>query len=221
MRHVVTSVLALAVLLGLSSALPAAAQAANGDRRHDGFFLSLSPGVAFGSTEADLGGNAGTWDNITFRGPGGLLDLKIGGAVRENIILSADLIARNVPGPRLETVGGTETLDDDIVLSDATLGMGLTYYVMPANIFLSGTLGFGTFRLQNVDDEDEEPVDTKAGLSFHAKVGKEWWVSRNWGLGVALGYGFLGAKRDDNADADFNGEYASHKLYVLFNTTFN
>jgi hypothetical protein len=216
------SIVRTAVACLVTMAVAAQAQTAlSGDRRHDGFFLSISPGIAVGNTEADLGGNAGTWDNITFRGPGGILDFKIGGAVAENVILSADLIGRNVRGPDLETVGGTEQLDDDIVLSDATLGLGLTYYVMPANVFFSGTLGFGSFRLQNIDNEDEDPVDTKAGFSWHAKVGKEWWVSRNWGLGVALGYGFLGAEHDEGEDADFNGDYASHKVYLLFNTTFN
>ena len=193
-----------------------------GAHRHDGFFLSLNPGLAFGTTEADLTGSAGSWDNIKFTGPGGIVDLKIGGAIAENLILSFDLIGRNVPGPELETVGGTQTLEDDVVLSDGTAGIGLTYYVMPANVFFSGTLGVGRFTLQNVDDDDSDPVETNPGLSLHAKVGKEWWVSDNWGLGVSLGYGFVGAERDeDGNNDDFNGDYASHKVYLMFNTTFN
>lgn len=212
--------------LCLTSALPAlvTAQGADGARRHDGFFLSISPGVAGGSSEADLGGGAGSWDNITYSGPGGILDFKIGGAVAENFILSFDVIGRNVPGPDLETVGGTTELDEDVILSDGTLGLGLTYYVMPANIFFSGTVGVGRFVLTNPteDADDDETVETNAGLSLHAKIGKEWWVSDNWGLGVAAGYGFLGAERNENdSDSDFNGDYSSHKFYVLFNTTFN
>jgi hypothetical protein len=209
----------LAVLLSLLAPLASAQDA--GAHRHDGFFLSISPGLAFGSTEADLGGNAGSWDNITFRGPGGILDLKVGGALAENLILSADFIGRNVRGPDMETVGGTSDLDDDVMLSDGTVGIGLTYYIMPANVFLSGTLGVGRFTLRNTSDDDNDPVNTNPGFSLHAKVGKEWWVSRNWGLGVAAGYGFIGAERDENSDADFNGDYTSHKFYVLFNTTFN
>jgi hypothetical protein len=208
------------IVLSALLALDAPAQD-TGARRHDGFFLSISPGLAFGSSEADLGGNAGSWDNITFSGPGGILDLKVGGAVAENLLLSADFIGRSVRGPDMETIGGTTELDDDVVLSDGTIGLGLTYYVMPANVFVSGTLGVGAFRLRNVDAEDEDPVDTKAGLSLHAKVGKEWWAARDWGLGVAVGYGFVGAERDEDSDADFNGDYSSHKVYVLFNTTFN
>lgn len=220
MRFPTRSVIVLSCLAVLPAPPAGAQERARGARTHDGFYLSISPGLAFGRTEADLAGAPGSWDNITFRGPGGIFDFKIGGALRENLILSADLIDRTVRGPELETAGGAEELDDDIALSDATLGVGLTYYLMPANVFVGGTLGVGTFRLRNVADDDD-PVDTNPGLSFHAKIGKEWWVGNNWGLGVAVGYGFVGAERDEGSDADFNGEYASHKLYVLFNTTFN
>jgi hypothetical protein len=204
-------------------ALPLAAFAQNpGARMHDGFYLSLSAGGAGGTTEADLTGAAGSWDNIKFTGPGGIVDLKIGGAVAPNFIVSFDLIGRNVPGPKLETIGGTETLDEDVVLSDGTAGLGLTYYLMPSNVFVSGTLGVARFTFQDLDDEDSDPVQTNPGLSLHAKIGKEWWVSDNWGLGVALGYGFVGAERDEDGNNDeFNGDYASHKVYLLFNTTFN
>lgn len=110
-----------------------------------------------------------------------------------------------------------------MVLADGTLGVGLTYYIMPANVFLSGTVGVGRFALTKPtdDQDDDERIETNPGLSLHAKIGKEWWVSDNWGLGLAAGYGWLGAKRDESGDGDFNGEYASHKFYVLFNTTFN
>jgi hypothetical protein len=213
----------LSVLATLLFTVAPAQESAQGDRAHDGFFLSISPGVAFGRSEADLTGAPGSWDNITYRGPGGIIDLKIGGAVAENLILSADFIGRNVPGPDLETVGGTTELDEDVVLSDGTIGLGLTYYIMPANVFFSGTVGAGRFVLVNPTDDgdDDERVETNPGLSLHAKVGKEWWVSPNWGLGAALGYGFLGAERDEDSESDFNGEYSSHKFYVLFNTTFN
>ena len=192
-------------------------------RMHDGFFLSISPGIAFGESKADLFEAAGSWDNITYSGPGGILDFKIGGAIAPNLILSGDFIGRSVSGPKAQSVGGTEDLDDDVVLADGTLGLGLTYYVMPANIFFSGTVGVGRFVLTNPTDDadDDESIETNPGLSIHAKIGKEFWVSDNWGLGVAAGYGWLGAKRDESSDADFNGEYSSHKFYVLFNTTFN
>ena len=214
----------LLLTLFLASIAPTAALAQKaGARLHDGFYLSISPGIAFGESRADLTEAGGSWDNITYSGPGGILDLKIGGALTPNLILSGDFISRSVRGPKAETVGGAEDLDDDVVLTDGTLGVGLTYYVMPANLFLSGTIGVGRFVLTNPtdDDDDDEQIETNPGFSLHAKIGKEWWVSDNWGLGVAAGYGWMGAERDEDSDADFNGKYASHKFYLLFNTTFN
>jgi hypothetical protein len=202
---------------------PALALAQSAAQTHDGFFLSISPGIAFGESEADLTEAAGSWDNVTYSGPGGILDLKIGGAIAPNFILSGDFIGRSVRGPKVETFGGTDQADNDVVLADGTLGVGVTYYVMPANVFLSGTIGVGRLVLTNPteDADDDERIETNPGLSIHAKAGKEWWVSDNWGLGVAAGYGWIGAERDENSEADFNGKYTSHKFYVLLNTTFN
>jgi hypothetical protein len=213
-----------ALALAATLALPLSVQAQEpGARTHDGFFLSISPGLAFGESKADLTEAAGSWDNVTYRGPGVLLDLKIGGALTPNLILSGDFISRSVAGPEVETFGGTNQADEDVVLTDGTLGIGLTYYILPANVFFSGTLGVGRFVLTNPteDADDDERIETNPGVSLHAKVGKEWWVSDNWGLGVAAGYGWLGAERDENSESDFNGKYSSHKFYVLFNTTFN
>jgi hypothetical protein len=213
-----------ALALAAVAALPAALFAQDaGSRRHDGFYLSISPGIGFGESKADLTEAGGSWDHVTYRGPGGMLDLKIGGALTPNLILSGDFIGRNVQGPEVETIGGTDQADNDVVLADGTLGLGLTYYIMPANVFFSGTIGVGQFALTNPTDDadDDERIETNPGLSIHAKVGKEWWVSDNWGLGVAAGYGWIGAERDESSDADFNGKYSSHKFYVLFNTTFN
>lgn len=206
-----TMSLALASVTAFATATDAA------DRTHDGFFLSLSPGLAWGGARFtdDLDNARG----VTFRGPGGMLDLKIGGAVAENVILSFDVIGRSIRGPDVESDLGIFDTDDDIVLTDGTFGLGMTWYAMPANVFFSGTLGFGRLTLRNAPFDDR--IDSEAGLSLHAKVGKEWWVGPHWGLGIAAGYGFIGARDPKDRGADYQGDYASHKLYVLFNTTMN
>jgi hypothetical protein len=185
--------------------------------RHDGFFLSISPGVAGGG--AVFSEDLGSAEEVTFSGPGGMLDFKIGGAVAENFILSFDIIGRNIRGPDIKTENGTFETDEDIILNDGTVGLGMTYYFGPSNVFFSGTLGLGRLTLYNAPFDDR--IDSEAGLSLHAKIGKEWWVGPNWGLGIAGGYGFVGAKDPADNGADYQGDYASHKLYVLFNTTFN
>ncbi|HEY4186650.1 MAG TPA: hypothetical protein VGP07_16350 [Polyangia bacterium] len=39
------------------------------------------------------------------------------------------------------------------------------------------------------------------GLGFQGMVGKEWWVSSEWGLGVAAEVIFAGDMKDKNSSA--------------------
>jgi hypothetical protein len=208
-----------ALALAALAVLPFSARAQDpfGAHRHDGFYLSLSPGIGSGSTV--FSEDFGSADEVTFKGGVGAYDLKIGGAVSENLILSFDIIGSNMPGPDIESGSGTFETDEDIVLGSGSIGLGMTYYFMPVNVFLSGTLGVGKLRLREAPLDDD--IDSETGLALHFKVGKEWWVSRNWGLGVSGGYGFLGVKNPPDNGADYQGEYASHRFYILFNTTYN
>lgn len=198
------------VLLSLGAAASLAAQEGTpGHHTHTGFYLSLNPGIAVGKTVQDAG------YEVTYKGGGSALELRIGGAVKENLILSFDLITRAVSEPEVETdapfpVGS----GDDQRLSDHTAGLGVTWYFMPHNVFVSGTLGMGFITLVNTSTDNGAATD--AGLALSLKVGKEWWVSKNWGLGVSGGYGYVGGK-----GGDFSGDLKSNKLFVLFNTTYN
>jgi len=61
------------------------------------------------------------------------------------------------------------------------LGVGVTYYLMPANVFLSGAVGFGGLQITQNDVDH----DTEAGFATRVGIGKEWFVSDSWGLGLA------------------------------------
>lgn len=196
----------------------------DGRHKHDGFYLSLNAGPAFGGTVLTGTGNDVVsvlgGSEMAYKGQGFLADIKIGGAIRENLILSFDVISRAIQGPDVE-IDGSEigTASDDIVLTDNTMGIGLTRYFMPHNIFVSGTIGLARMTIENKTNDTKG--QSKGGLGAHVKVGKEWWVSDNWGLGVSGGYGFLTAKDKKIAGLDYNGRLTSHQLYILFNTTFN
>jgi hypothetical protein len=69
--------------------------------------------------------------------------------------------------------------------------LGATYWLMPANVFLAGSLGAGRssiagqpvrlgVELPNTDASD-------LGPSLHLSAGKQFWLSRRWGLGISLG----------------------------------
>ena len=68
------------------------------------------------------------------------------------------------------------------------------WYSMPANVFLSGVFGLGTLttRVNGVD------AHTDGGPVARFGLGKEWFLSESWGLGIA-GYLNLGYQRDTAA----------------------
>ena len=58
-------------------------------------------------------------------------------------------------------------------------GPGLAYYFERCNLYLSATFGLAGF---SANDGNGVKVDSaKSGAAFDFMVGKEWWVSRDWG----------------------------------------
>jgi hypothetical protein len=151
-------------------------------RVHDGFFLSLSCGPNSSEISVEVKGQ----NDVNYSGTGPVFDLKIGGAIKENLILHATLTTNYVAGPELITNGVSQHTSNNLLIGEDFIGGGITYYIMPSNTFLSGSLGFGNFRIMDTDAETSGTSDK--GFGMQLKVGKEWWVSKRWGLGIALTY---------------------------------
>jgi hypothetical protein len=82
---------------------------------------------------------------------------------------------------------------------------GVTWYLMPENLFVSGSVGLAvgivSLELRNAlagHDEHHEQ-DTAYGVGVTASVGKEWWASENWSLGAAVDLSFANAWNDRGA----------------------
>ena len=73
-------------------------------------------------------------------------------------------------------------------LSMAAIGGGITYYLMPINIYFSGSIGGAKLYLH--DDDNDIDGDSDIGIAGDLTVGKEWWVGNSWGLGLAAVFGF-------------------------------
>lgn len=192
------------ILVGSSLSTPAQ----DGFHEHDGFYLSLSPGFGGGDfQETHFIGNS----TLEMSGGTSNLDLKIGGTVvRNKLIVSGDFIGVRMLSPKT-TVGSFDLGRDDGEGQQGLLGLGVTYYFMPVNLFLSGTLGVGGFTYVTSDTT----YHTDRGPGFQFKVGKEWWVSKNWGLGVSMF--FLRQHVSESNDRELDGRFFG----FLFNTTFN
>ena len=181
-------------------------------QQHTGFFLSMGLGPAFGKITSDMG-----HEQIDMSGAGYKFDFKIGGAVKENLILHATMISTMLDGPSVKSsyYGMLGKTTNSISISENMLiGGGLTYYIMPFNLFLSGSLGLGNYSLTDIDSNVNG--STNNGVSMQLKVGKEWWVSRRWGLGIALTYGKTFV---DNTAG--NEKLNSNRFGILFNATLN
>ena len=184
-------------------------------RQHTGFYLSLSAGPAFGTISNQIKGG----DLEKYSGTGALFDLKIGAALQENLILHATMISTSISGAKVTLPNASGRLNDNMSINENMLiGGGLTYYVMPQNILLSGSVGVGNYNITDTKNSDNNRK-TDNGFSMQLKIGKEWWVGKRWGLGMSLTYGktFLNNGPYDGIENKFN----SNRFGVLFNATFN
>ena len=66
------------------------------------------------------------------------------------------------------------------------VGLGATYYFMPINIFISGSVGLSVLRVE-IGSLIGIPLkfETEAGFGASLLAGKEWWLFDNWALGFA------------------------------------
>lgn len=185
-----------------------------GFHQHKGLYLSMSVGPLFGSVTDDLG----TY-TMDMSGTGAQFDFKIGGAIKENLILHATLISNSLPGPSIKISGNSSIkASDNLTVGEAMVGGGLTYYIMPSNIFLSGTLGLGNFSIIDTNDNNNN-VSTQRGFSMQLKIGKEWWISKKWGLGISLTYGKTNLT--NKPSAGIVEKLDSNRFGILFNSTLN
>ncbi|GEM_PF-237111 len=183
--------------------------------KHRGFFLSMALGVNHTNVESD----AKYYGISTFTGVGGAFDLKIGGTLTENLILHATILSHGVTGPKVDSnswgIDNTKT-DNSISLSEGMLGAGLTYYT-PDNLFFSTSIGMGNFVLEN--EKEDISISTDWGFSMQLKAGKEWWVGKKWGIGVAAYYHHTnGINQEGNMAEE---KLTSHNFGVVFNATLN
>ena len=154
---------------------PAPSRGGYGPRSNDrhGFFFRGTLGVG--------GASVGNSD-ARFTGAGGLSSLAVGGSVAPNLALGAESFAVVLSEPKL-TIGDTEySTKSGTSVSTAGLGLMGTYYFVPSNVYLSGTLGFAR---TTTESTNTLTMKTGSGLGGNVKVGKEWAVSQDWTLGVA------------------------------------
>ena len=190
-----------------------------GYHEHDGFFLSMGLGPLTASYDDKVSGNAPfAGSTLTFSGWGALFDVRIGGSIGTNLILSGDLIGRSLVEPKLEINGGGSATLEDVTFTEALVGAGLTYYLMPENIFFSATLGLSNISLDYYRSGTRVTGTTDTGFGVNVKVGKEWWVGDDWALGIAGSGSWMSlTNKPSGATEDFTG----YSFSVQFSATYH
>jgi hypothetical protein len=196
-----------------------------GFHMHDGFYLSMSLGIGYENISA----KECTWAtaDVVFSGVNVPFDFKIGCALpNSNLILHGDIIVDQA-SPNVSSNNATVQTLYSAALNSVMLrmyGLGITYYFMPSNAFISGTIGASQIGMTIKDSPYTESGKTyylvdKTGFGLRIKAGKEWWVSKNWGLGISAFYGLSLISGGSNS-AEFKSAM-TNMFGLMFNTTYN
>ncbi|MDD9937473.1 MAG: hypothetical protein OXT09_27930 [Myxococcales bacterium] len=206
MRALRSLPLAFAALACLTSA--ASAQA---PERHMGVQLRALAGPAVLHAFQDAGG--GQTNTIT--GVATAFNFVLGSMVSDNLAVNLDLV--------LSRAGNA----DHGVLEDTTFaavhfGAGVTYWIMPANVFLAGSLGAARSSVEGtpirIDIEIPDIDPSRVGVGVHLSAGKLWWIARRWGLGASLS---LLASTASNPDGGIDTERNVLGAAVALSATFH
>ncbi len=149
-----------------------------GAHTHDGFLLRFTPGIgAFGEAFSD---------SSSVSGAGVAGDLVIGGNVAPGVIIFGESASVFASDPTITLTDGSEITASGVTMNAYFLGAGIAAY-SASNFF--GQVAIGANWVAADGPGGSGSSDT--GFATRFVAGKEWWVSDNWGLGLAahLQYG--------------------------------
>lgn len=205
------SLLSMAALATLGAGGVARAQGVGGVpgfHEHDGFFLQMDLGAGPMSSSASSGGF-----DVELSGTAAQFSMAIGGAVVPNFIVAGHLWGASVSSPDVKVNGQSFGSVSDSTLSLSGIGVNLTYYFMPINIYVSATPSIAGLSVK----QGGQTFDAKNGFAIRLAAGKEWWVSDNWGLGLNLQFA-----HSSNEDQGTNPPtWGTNWFGVAFSATYN
>ncbi len=160
--------------------------------RHLGFLFRAELGFGFMSTSATVPVEGGVARGF-IEGPSVTFALSAGWSVLENLSLAAEAWMTAAYSPTFGSAGQSVRVEDASV---DLFGMGLqvTYYLMPVNVYLSVTPSISTLSTT----EANVSTSTREGFGLKVAAGKEWWIGGHWGIGFS-GQFFLGSNPDAGA----------------------
>jgi hypothetical protein len=177
--------------------------------RHVGFFLRADLGLGYLSSSESAGN-----ETLTISGAAGFGGLAIGGALSENNILAVHIIDAVSTNPNVSSSAGGSSSTSNTTVTLWGIGAEYTRYIMPANVYLSGTLALTRMTVES----NGNSADTNWGVGGRLALGKEWWVSDHWGLGLAA---HLTLSTNEDPTAGGSNSLTTFGIAAVFSATYN
>jgi hypothetical protein len=156
-----------------------------------------------------------SFGDVTISGLSGLAGLGIGGAISENVILGVHIFDAVATSPSVSLSSGQSANASNATLTMWGIGPELTYYFMPSNAYVSATAGISRMSVTS----NGRTYDTDPGFGSRVSLGREWWVSDHWGLGLA---GHVSFSTNNDPGANGQGYTLTTWAYgATFSATYN
>jgi len=196
----------LSVLVcGVGLFYASASKAESVEKEHDGLYFRLNAGPSYMSWS-----NSGNSD-LSVSGMGFGFGLAAGHTISDNLMLFAEFAMDSFSEPTAK-VKDTELDMKDTSMSATRYGAGVSYYLMPLNGYVTGSLLLGSFSTTTGSVSDS----SKTGFGLKVGVGKEWMLAPKFGLGAALSGTYLTAGDKEGSES------SSAMLYGLsLSATYN
>ncbi|HMK73896.1 MAG TPA: hypothetical protein VK454_11185, partial [Myxococcaceae bacterium] len=146
--------------------------------------------------------------SVALSGVGASVGVVLGAAISEDWIIGGDVWGVSAFSPSASN--GASLGDQTLSLSG--IGLNVTHYFMPENVYVSFSPSLVSLSLGN----DQGSGSTNIGFGARLLVGKEWWVGNHWGLGLA-GEAIFGV----NSDQGGGPTWVTFGGAVLFTATYN
>jgi hypothetical protein len=172
----------------------------------------VRPDIGLGAMATFQSNASPTEGDVTLSGGAGMFGVIVGYAVSENLILGLHVFDTFESNPNVSFSSGLSGGTSNTSISLFGIGPSMTYY-WPSNYYLTATVHLSRLSI-TVDG-----ADTNANTGFGARmvVGREWWISDHWGLGLNGQVGYA-----NNGDPNPNGSSLhSFVAGLMFSATYN
>lgn len=144
---------------------------------YEGFFVGLNSGLGYGSSKVQA------LKYYKYSGLGLPLGISAGIGFNHNWLLSAHYSMFSMKAKKLETNSTTVPTDsgDQIIIYNQ-YGLGISYYILPINIFFTFSSGIHNIRYKSGVIQGKTPNALFASLS----LGKKWKITESLSFSIAL-----------------------------------